>query len=85
MFMDVIVPSISSPLLAGLRGPERKYALIDFETARLPPTEGSPDLTELEEAFKNDVCSLATALEINLRVGTWLHFLWKEYRHSFFI
>jgi len=67
MFMDVIVPSISSPLLAGLRGPERKYALIDFETARLPPVEGSPCPTELEKTFKRDVCSLAIALELNLR------------------
>ena len=84
MFMDVIVPSISSPLLAGLRGPERRYALIDFETARLPPADGSPCPTELEKASKNNVCSLTTALEINLRVGTWLYFLWKEYRHPFF-
>jgi len=67
MFMDVIVPSIPSPLLAGLRGPERKYALIDFETARLPPVKGSPCPTELEKAFKRDIRSLATALEINLR------------------
>lgn len=79
MFMDVIVPSNSaiappnpyfSPLLAGLRGPERKYVFIDFETATLPPVDGSPSSTELEKAFKYDVRCLATQLEINLRVRT---------------
>jgi hypothetical protein len=67
MFMDVMVPSKS--FLAGLRGPERRYALIDFETATLPPAVGSSSLTELEKAFRLDVSCLGRSLEINLRVS----------------
>jgi hypothetical protein len=74
MFMDVIVPSNPSPLLAGLRGIERKYAFIDFETAKLPADQ-SQSPTELERAFRHDVCLLAAALEINLRVSTWLNLI----------
>jgi len=66
MFMDVIVPSDLRPLLAGLRGIERKYALIDFETAKVLADQ-SQSPTELERAFRYDVCLLAAALEINLR------------------
>lgn len=70
--MDVMVPSKS--FLAGLRGPERRYALIDFETATLPPAVGSSSLTELEKAelekaFRLDVSCLGQSLEINLRVS----------------
>jgi hypothetical protein len=56
---SVIAPSNSyfSPLLAGLHGPERKYV---FETATLPPVDGSPSSTEPEKAFDHDVRCLAT-------------------------
>ena len=62
--MDIMVPeSFALPRLAGLRGPERNYALIDYETATL-------DLTgvELERRRKEDVRRIAQALEDQLRV-----------------
>jgi hypothetical protein len=68
MFMDVVIPYQFRPLLAGLRGPERKYVLIDFETATLPSLDRFPSSAEYEKAFKRDVRLLAIALELNLRV-----------------
>ncbi|KAF8072290.1 hypothetical protein FPV67DRAFT_1484801 [Lyophyllum atratum] len=67
MMMDMIVPHYPHPILAGLRGPERRYALIDFETATLPPVDGSENSPMLEKAFKKDIFNLADELEVHLR------------------
>ncbi|KAF8885115.1 hypothetical protein CPB85DRAFT_1566945 [Mucidula mucida] len=61
---DALIPEAkktTDPLFAGVRGPKRRYALIDFETAIV---DYSP---ELLAGFKKDVRDLASALEFNLR------------------
>lgn len=78
--MDVLVPrswDISVPRVVGVRGPERKYAFIDFETSMV--WNGmSPDATQRigragmltsEQACKHDVHDLAKLLEMRLRVS----------------
>ncbi|KAF8900810.1 hypothetical protein CPB85DRAFT_1458127 [Mucidula mucida] len=79
MVMDVMVPRPKEfgVLFAGVRGPERKYAFIDFETATLPvPSSGSsspeanPSYSPAPEfaiASKREVSRLASALEVHLR------------------
>ncbi|KAF8888001.1 hypothetical protein CPB85DRAFT_1334833 [Mucidula mucida] len=82
MVMDVMVSEPKAPfgaVFAGVRGPERKYAFIDFETATLPaPSDSSsPDAehcvqrcspaADFARASKRDVDVLASALEIHLR------------------
>ncbi|KAF8915008.1 hypothetical protein CPB85DRAFT_1433210 [Mucidula mucida] len=82
MVMDVMVSEPKAPfgaVFAGVRGPERKYAFIDFETATLPaPSDSSsPDAEHCVQrcspaadfacASKRDVDDLASALEIHLR------------------
>ncbi len=84
MVMDVMVSEPKAPfgaVFAGVRGPERKYAFIDFETATLPaPSDSSsPDAEHCVQrcspaadfacASKRDVDDLASALEIHLRVS----------------
>ncbi len=64
---DALIPKAkktTDPRIAGVRGPKRRYALIDFETAIV---DYSP---ELLTAFKKDVRDLASALEYNLRVSS---------------
>ena len=63
--MDLILDD--RPLLAGLRGPERKYALIDFETAQLFDVKSVID--QPPSIFKHDIFRLAVAAEIHLRVS----------------
>ncbi|KAF8881724.1 hypothetical protein CPB85DRAFT_417608 [Mucidula mucida] len=61
---DALIPKAkktTDPRIAGVRGPKRQYALIDFETAIV---DYSP---ELLAGFKKDVRDLASALEFNLR------------------
>ncbi|KAF8885125.1 hypothetical protein CPB85DRAFT_1442148 [Mucidula mucida] len=79
--MDVMVPKPKEfgVLYAGVRGPERKYAFIDFETATLPvllsdsastdkPSHPSHSpAPEFAIAAKHEVSRLATHLEVNLR------------------
>ncbi|KAF8891973.1 hypothetical protein CPB85DRAFT_1440913 [Mucidula mucida] len=82
--MDVMVPKPKEfgVLYAGVRGPERKYAFIDFETATLPvlasdsssfnkqhhsPHSPAP---EFAIASKHEVARLATNLEVHLRVSS---------------
>ena len=78
--MDVLLPrswDVSTPRVAGLVGPERKYAFIDFETAAI--WQGmSPDATQLvgragtltlKQACNRDVHDLADFLETRLRVS----------------
>ena len=78
--MDVLLPrswDVSTPHVAGIVGPERKYAFIDFETTAI--WHGmSPDATQpigragmltLEQACKHDVHDLADFLETRLRVS----------------
>ncbi len=63
---DALIPEakkLTEPRIAGVRGPKRRYALIDFETAIV---DYSP---ELLAGFKKDVRDLASALEFNLRVS----------------
>ncbi|KAF8881734.1 hypothetical protein CPB85DRAFT_1567348 [Mucidula mucida] len=64
MMTDALIPQakkLTEPRIAGVRGPKRRYALIDFETAIV---DYSP---ELLAGFKKDVRDLASALEFNLR------------------
>ncbi len=66
MMTDALIPQakkLTEPRIAGVRGPKRRYALIDFETAIV---DYSP---ELLAGFKKDVRDLASALEFNLRVS----------------
>ncbi len=66
MMIDALTPrskKTTDPLFAGVRGPQRRYAFIDFETANV---DNSPDLPT---AFKKDVKDLASALQFNLRVS----------------
>ncbi|KAF9045911.1 hypothetical protein BDZ89DRAFT_99587 [Hymenopellis radicata] len=77
MVMDVLPPG-DAPRdhWAGLRGPERRYAMIDFETATMLPQEQNnmtsdtavDQLTRsnLDKAMKRDVYMLATSVEIHL-------------------
>ncbi|KAF8916837.1 hypothetical protein CPB85DRAFT_1288140 [Mucidula mucida] len=73
MAMDVLPPGDApsgSNHWAGLRGPERRYVMIDFETATmLPPqsNDNAADKLAFEKAMKRDVYMLATAVEIQLR------------------
>nr|GAT50133.1 predicted protein [Mycena chlorophos] len=62
LLMDVIVPESLNCRLAGLRGPHRRYALIDFETARVG-VQGE----EAEQRRKADVSALGRMLERHLR------------------
>ena len=62
--MDLILSD--SPPLAGVRGPERRYALIDFEIARLVDINQPSTIPAI---FKRDINMLARAAEIYLRVG----------------
>ncbi|KAG6863613.1 hypothetical protein C0995_007025, partial [Termitomyces sp. Mi166 len=64
--MDVIVPNHPSNFVfyAGLRGPERRYAFIDFEYATLS-SDVSPG--EMEVQLRDDVRRIAYAIEPNLR------------------
>lgn len=78
--MDALVPlgwSACNPPVAGLRGPERKYAVIDFETAAIWE-DMSPDATQgigragqltFNQACRRDVCWLAFLLEPRLRAS----------------
>ncbi|KAF8900797.1 hypothetical protein CPB85DRAFT_1439366 [Mucidula mucida] len=64
MMTDALIPEakkLTEPRIAGVRGPKRRYALIDFETAIV---DYSP---ELLAGFKKDVRDLASALQFNLR------------------
>ncbi len=84
MVMDVMVPQAKEVgvYYAGVRGPERKYAFIDFETATLPAPSAdssSPDSEHLNPsslpapefalASKREVARLASNLEMHLRVS----------------
>ncbi|KAF7322480.1 F-box domain-containing protein [Mycena chlorophos] len=62
LLMDVIVPEPFNCRLAGLRGPHRQYALIDFETARVG-VQGE----EAEQRRKADVSAVGRMLERHLR------------------
>lgn len=68
MVMDLILDD--EKRFAGVRGSERKYALIDFETARFGDhTQASQEETSrIRSLFKRDVLTLARSLEVNLRV-----------------
>ena len=68
MVMDIIFPDTGFTPLAGLYGPERKYAYIDFEWAILSADdgEGSP---QFRKATIEDLNSLAFTVEVNLRVS----------------
>ncbi|KAF8885117.1 hypothetical protein CPB85DRAFT_1442142 [Mucidula mucida] len=79
--MDVMVPKPKEfgVLYAGVRGPERKYAFIDFETATLPVLSSDSSSSdkpshqtyspapEFAIASKHDVARLARNLEFHLR------------------
>lgn len=64
--MDVLAYNDHEYTLAGLRGIERKYAFIDFETTILPNTTLPNE--KVEEAIKRDVNCLGRALESRIRV-----------------
>ena len=78
--MDVLVPlgwSVCTPSVAGLYGPGRKYAFIDFETAATWQ-DMNPDATQLvgrageltyKQACRHDVSWLASSLESRLRAS----------------
>ncbi|KAF8891982.1 hypothetical protein CPB85DRAFT_1440922 [Mucidula mucida] len=79
--MDVMVPKPKEfgVLYAGVRGPERKYAFIDFETATLPVLSSDSSSSdkpshqtyspapEFAIASKHEVARLARNLEFHLR------------------
>ena len=78
--MDAVVPlgwSACNTPVAGLRGPERKYAVINFETAAM--WQGmDPEATQLvgragaltfKQACRHDVSWLASSLESRLRAS----------------
>ncbi|KAF8885124.1 hypothetical protein CPB85DRAFT_1566952 [Mucidula mucida] len=65
MVMDVLLSDdykTTDPLIAGVRGPERRYAFIDFQTAKV---DDDPEI--LQAAVKKDVAYLASSLEAHLR------------------
>ncbi|KAF8881728.1 hypothetical protein CPB85DRAFT_1567343 [Mucidula mucida] len=65
MVMDVLLSDdykTTDPLIAGVRGPERRYAFIDFQTAKV---DDDPEI--LQAAFKKDVAYLVASLEAHLR------------------
>ncbi|KAG6851818.1 hypothetical protein C0991_005753, partial [Blastosporella zonata] len=65
MVMDVVVPATTFPpnYLAGIRGPARRYAFIDFETTVVYPEMSSDAVSRCKE----DVRSTGMALEMHLR------------------
>ncbi len=81
--MDVMVPKPKEfgVLYAGVRGPERNYAFIDFETATLPVLSSDSSSSdkpshqtyspapEFAIASKHEVARLARNLEFHLRVS----------------
>ncbi|KAF7763439.1 hypothetical protein Agabi119p4_7976 [Agaricus bisporus var. burnettii] len=68
MCMDVILPKPRNnhDYYTGLHGPERKYVLIDFETAQIHRGSG-PCSPEFERSRKRDIYFLAWSLLPNLR------------------
>jgi hypothetical protein len=75
MCMDLIIPSCDYDVhYAGYHGPERRYVLIDFETAKIHSGSG-PYSPEYERSRERDIYFLAYSLETNLRVRNLFSFL----------